>query len=331
MRFNKQLLFAVAIVFFILNVCCGNTLAKNYTIATASVGGTWYPMGVGMGNLWTEKLKEDGIAVSAQSSGGSSENVQMLQNGEAEIIYVTGILAQQAYYGTNTFEGKPHDKLRSVGFMSHGPLNYVIRKDKVKTGNVSDIDGLHFSCGPAGSGGQHIWETIVKKALGLKVSEEYLGFTPAAEAIRNGQLDGSNFDASPPVAVLIDLFANPGIDVQQLFFSQEDVDRMNETAGSTTFYLYTIEAGIYPKQDKDIITAAYGILMAMSIDVPEDDVYKLLETLYSNVDYMIDIHPSCESISLENSMKGLSIPLHPGAIRYYQDQGIEIPNAVLQP
>lgn len=85
-----------------------------FSIATASTGGTYYPIGVGMGNLWTEELIDEGIRATGQSSAGSVENIDLLRKEEAQFAILQGLIADQAYQGTSVFEGNAYEDLRSI-------------------------------------------------------------------------------------------------------------------------------------------------------------------------------------------------------------------------
>jgi len=324
MKINlKSCVFYTFLLIALLMGCFSiSSVAKEYDLflATATMGGTWYPVGIGMSNLWTEKLGDEGIRVSGQSSAGSPENIQMLRSGEVEIAMLQGQLANKVYNGTDMYKDKPLKNLRGMLSFSTNYLHYVILKDKVKTGNVKDVNGLHYSPGPVGGGGQQTFRTI-SQALNLEIKMENLGFSPSAEAIRNGLLDGAEFDAAPPVSAVISLFAAPNIEVQILSFTQEDIDKLNEVVPGA-FWLDTIKAGTYPGQDKDIPVACYTNILAISADIPDEVVYKLLKTLFNNLDYMIMVHSSCEAMLIENALKGMPIPLHPGAVKFYKEMGL---------
>jgi len=326
----KNYIFCVFLLIALLIGCFSISAApKGYDLilGTATMGGTWYPVGIGMGNLWTEKLKDEGIRVSGQSSAGSPENVQMLRLGEVEIAMLIGHLANKAYNGIDIYEGKPLKKLRGMAAFSINYLHYLITKDKVKSGNVKDVDGLHYSPGPTGGGGEQTFR-IVSEALNLKIRKESLGYTPSSDAIRNGQLDGASYDAAPPVSAVISLYAAPATKVQVLSFTQEDVNKLNDIVPGA-FWLDKIKAGTYMNQDKDIPVACYTNILAVSVDVPDEVVYKLLKTLYDNLDYMVDVHPSCKSMSIDNAITGMPIPLHPGAVKFYKEMGLDIPEKIL--
>ncbi|MBZ4686858.1 MAG: uncharacterized protein PWQ96_521 [Clostridia bacterium] len=303
---------------------------KFLTISTASTGGTYYPVGVGMATLWTEKLAGEGIKVSAQSSAGSVENVDILRKGEAELAIMQGLIGAMAWKGKGVFEGKKYEGLRSISMLWPNVEHFVLAEETVKTGNIMDIKGIRMSVGPSGSGTERSTLTILE-GLGLStgdITPEYLGYTEAATAMKDGRIQGASMPAGPPVAAVADLFASP-IDVQVLEFTEENLKGINSVFD--TWYMYEIPAGTYSGQDKPIQTIAQPNWLAVSDTTDEEVVYKLTKTLFENLDYMYGVHDSAKNIKLETALSGLPAPLHPGAYKYYKEQGMEIPEKLIPP
>jgi hypothetical protein len=193
-----------------------------------------------------------------------------------------------------------------------------------------DIKGIRMSVGPSGSGTERSTLTILE-GLGLStgdITPEYLGYTEAATAMKDGRIQGASMPAGPPVAAVADLFASP-IDVQVLEFTEENLKGINSVFD--TWYMYEIPAGTYSGQDKPIQTIAQPNWLAVSDTTDEEVVYKLTKTLFENLDYMYGVHDSAKNIKLETALSGLPAPLHPGAYKYYKEQGMEIPEKLIPP
>ena len=92
---------------------------------------------------------------------------------------------------------------------------------------------------------------------------------------------------------------------------------------------YTIAAGTYPGQDKDINTIAQPNFLAVNADVDEEHVYLLTKTMYENLGFLQAIHPATKAMAVEKAMAGLPAPLHPGAMRYYKEVGLDIPEHLM--
>jgi uncharacterized protein len=300
---------------------------SNLIISTATTGGTYYPIGVGMASLWSIKLaKEHGIQVQPITSAGSGENINMLRNKEVDLAILQGLFGKSAWKGLGTYKDKPLKTLRSITMLWPNVEHFVVRSDKVKSGTVNDIKGLRFSIGRAGSGTERSGLTIMS-ALGLDredVDGVYLGYFESSSAMKDKRLDGANIPAGPPVAAITDLFASPGLDVTILEFTDEQLKAINEKTAYPG-YRYVVKAGTYPGQDKDVATIAQPNLLGVREDVPEDVVYQLTKTLFENPGFLKQVHKMGEWITLENALSGLPAPLHPGALKFYKEKGLEIP------
>jgi len=134
--------------------------------------------------------------------------------------------------GEGPFKGKPYKELRAISALWPNVEHFVLVKDKVKTGTVTDIVGTRFCVGRAGSGTERSTLTIME-ALGISIDDiqpEYLGYSDAAKAIKDGTIDGGSFCAGPPVAAVSDLFATPNVDVVVLEFTDEQLQKVKENS-----------------------------------------------------------------------------------------------------
>lgn len=299
-------------------------------IATASPGGTYYPVGVGLANLWTEKLKDKGIRASGQSSAGSVENIDLLQKGEAQLGIFQGLIGVQAYEGRGRFEGKPYKGLRSMAMLWPNVEHFVLVNSAVKTGNASDIKGTKFSVGPRASGTEES-TLVIMKALGLSINDispEYLGYNDTAAAIKDGRVQGGSMPAGIPVAAVTDLYASRA-NVSILEFTDEQLQAVNKIYN--TWFRFVIPPNTYPGLNKEVKTIAQPNWLGVAESVSEETVYLLTKTMFENLDAVHSIHDAAKGITLENALKGLPVPLHPGAYRYFKEKGVSIPDNLVPP
>ncbi|WP_202080957.1 TAXI family TRAP transporter solute-binding subunit [Caldalkalibacillus salinus] len=300
------------------------------TIATATTGGTYYPIGVGMGNLWSEMLEEEGIKATGQSSAGSVENIDLLRNGEAEFAILQGLIGAQAYTGTGNFEGNAYDGLRTVSMLWPNVEHFVLMESAIETGTIADIEGASFSVGPQASGTEQS-TLVIMEALGLTkddISPEYLGYDDTISAMRDGRLEGGSLPAGTPVAAITDMYAS-GVDASVLNVTDEQIEAVNNIYD--TWYRFDIPSGTYPGVEEEIHTIAQPNLLAVSGDLDEETVYLLTKTLYENLDYIYEVHNSAKNMTLETALDGLPAPLHIGAYNYFSDQGLDIPDELVPP
>ena len=138
---------------------------------------------------------------------------------------------------------------------------------------------------------------------------------------------GAGIPAGPPVGAITRAFAALGKDITVLDFTDEQIAKAN--GGLTLWTRFVIPANTYPGQDKPINTIAQPNFLAVRDDVDEEAVYKIVKTIYENLPFLQNIHKATKAMKLESAIAGLPVPLHPGAARYYREQGIEIPDSLI--
>lgn len=308
---------------------------RSYILATASTGGTYYPVGVAISTLTKVRLEpSEGIGMSAISSAGSGENVRLLREGEAQFAILQGLFGYYAATGTGPVEADgPQEQLRSVSMLWPNVEHFIIAADQVEGGTVSDLlnmKGEAMAMGRQNSGTIGSNRTILS-GFGVDMDNEYEmvfgGYGPSAEALQNGQAAGISTPAGVPVGAVTQLFSAAGDRVQLLSFTPEELEMADGDRGLWTEYV--IPGGTYPGVDEDTTTIAQPNFLATHADIPEEDVYLITKTMYENLPFLQAIHPATNAMSLDRAIAGLPVPLHPGAVRYYQEQGIEIPENLM--
>ena len=304
----------------------------DYILTTASTGGTYYPVGVAIATLISVRVEpEFGIAMSAISSAGSGENVRLLREGEAQFGILQGLFGYYAATGTGPVEAAgPQDHLRSVSMLWQNVEHFLVDSDMAETGTMADfvaLEGESVALGAQNSGTIGSNRTILS-GFGLDIDEDfdlvYAGYGPSAEALQNGQVAGISTPAGPPVGAVSQLMATAGDGVTLLEFSEEQVATAD--GGRDLWTPYTIPAGTYPGQAEDVSTIAQPNFLATHADLPEEHVYLITQAIYENLDFLSAIHPATRVMAIESAIAGLPVPLHPGAIRYYEEVGVEIPD-----
>lgn len=306
---------------------------ESIIIATASAGGTYYPVGVAIAALITDKLANDGIEMNAITSAGSDENIQLLKKEKADFAIIQGLLGSMAWQGVGEYEGKPETEIRSVTMLWENVEHFIIYSEYAKTGNISDLqnlDGEKFSIGKKGSGTEISGKTIIA-AVGFNTNNfnfKHIGYTASSIALEEREVMGMNIPAGPPVSAITQAFTTIGSDkITLLEFSDEQLDTIKSKY--PVWGRYVIPAKTYPDQNEDIKTISQPNILVATPKISDEIVYKILETIYSNLDYLQIMHKATEAIKLEKAISGLPIPLHSGAIKFYKDKGIEIPEHLI--
>jgi len=199
-------------------------------------------------------------------------------------------------------------------------VHLVVRKD-AKITRIEDLRGKRVSLGPKDSG-TRVDAEIILRAFGLtpkSIKAEYLGPGPSADALREGKLDAMFLVAGPPAQAIVTLAGST--EIALIPISGKRVERLRKRY--PFFSSGVIPAGAY-KNDGEIETLTVGAQWVVSADVPEDLVYAITRALWhKNSRQMIDDgHPEGRNIKLDTALKGLGVPLHPGAARYYREVGV---------
>ncbi len=301
---------------------------KNYIIATATPGGTYYPVGVAIATLINMKLAKKGITATAITSAGSGENIKLLKRGEADFAILQGLFGAMAYNGTGVYK-KPQRFFYAVTALWQNVEHFSLLRKYVKTGNIMDLKGLHerFSIGKRGSGTEGSGKVILS-ALGIKIGKDftpvYLGYNQSIDAMIDGRIAGANTPAGPPVAAITRLFARLGPKkVALLNFTDDQLKKID--SHYDVWFRYVIKPGTYPGLKKPVYTIAQPNFLAVRKGVPQKDVYLIVKTIYENLPFLHNIHKATYAIKLQNAIKGLPVPLAPGAAKYYEEQGLKIP------
>ena len=335
MKYNKlvkTLAIAMASIGLISNASAQED--RSYILATASTGGTYYPVGVALATLSKVKLApKQHFSLAAISSAGSGENVKLLNENEAQFAILQGLYGAWAWQGLGPYEKSGSQKqLRSVSMLWQNVEHFIVRSDLTETGTMSDLENLNgkkFSIGKKNSGTENSGRQIMQ---GLSVNPEqfklaFMGYGGSASALQNGTIDGMNTPAGVPVGAVTQAFAALGEDIQILSFTDAQIKQANGDYNIWT--KYEIPANTYPGVDKPITTIAQPNFLAVREDISEEDVYELTKAIYENLPFLQGIHKATKAMALEKGIAGLPVPLHPGAARYYQEVGIEIPSELI--
>jgi len=337
-RVSRRNLVAAVLVSGALAALPQTTFAQDeadYVLATATTGGTYYPVGVALATLTKVKLQpKEKIGMSAISSAGSGENVRLLRENEAQFGILQGLFGYFAANGLGPVEadGK-QEHLRSVTMLWQNVEHFLVDADNASTGTIDDFVALKGSAVGLGAknSGTIGSNTVILGNLGLDIEKDfdlmYGGYSPTAEAMQNGQIVGASLPAGVPVGAVTQLAASMGDGVKLLAFTEEQM--ANADGGMGLWTPYEIPAGTYPGQDDTVMTIAQPNFLAVRDDVPEEHVYLFTKTVYENLPFLQAIHPATKAMAIEKAIAGLPMPLHPGAARYYKEVGIEVPDSLM--
>jgi uncharacterized protein len=286
-------------------------------ILTGGQSGVYYPLGVALSQVYGKAIPN--ATATAQVTKASAENLNLLQAGRGELAFTLGDALSDAWKGDEEAGFKTKlDKLRGLSATYNNYIQIVASADSgIKT--LADLRGKRVSVGAAKSGTE-LNARAVFKAAGLSYKDlaktEYLPFGESVELIKNRQLDATLQSAGLGVASIRDLATSVKIVVVSV--PADIVTKIGDPAYQATI----IPAGTYEGQTADVPTAAIPNFLVTHAGVSDDLAYQMTKALYDNLDTMYAAHNAAKAIKRENAVKGMPVPLHPGAARYYREVGL---------
>jgi TRAP transporter TAXI family solute receptor len=287
---------------------------KFLTIATGGTAGTYFPLGGALAEIWNKNVKN--VNANAASTGASAANLAMLKNGEVDVIFVQNDAAYYALNDLEIYKGKSVPELKGLACLYNETVQLVALADSnIKT--VKDLKGKRVSVGAAGSGVE-LNARQVLEAAGMSYADikvQYLSFAESASNLKDGNIDAAFNTAGAPTAAIQDLAVSKKIVVVP-------IDGAVAKALMKKYSFYTVEklaANTYQGQTKDVETVSVKSMLAVSAQLDAQLVYDLLKAMYANVDRLAASHKKGADVKLATGTAGMSIPLHPGAEKFFKE------------
>jgi uncharacterized protein len=316
---GKYLVMALGLV-----LVAGGALAQQKTIAigTGGTGGVYYPLGGGLANVLSKNLP--GVQATAEVTGGSVDNLKLLGSGQSEVGFSMADAALDAFNGEDKFKsGKIPVRTLMVLYPNR---MHVVTVDGTGIEKMSDLKGKRVSTGSPGSATEVMAFRVIE-AAGLDkdkdMRRERLGVAESVNAIKDRKIDAFFWVGGLPTAAVTDLGATPGVKIKLLDHA-DVVDKMNAKYGPL-YAAAVIPAKTYPGQEQDNqITVVWNIL-ATNDKMPDDMAYTIVKTIFDKKADLVAVHREAEAIDYKSQVKGNSpIPWHPGALKYFAEQGVKM-------
>jgi TRAP transporter TAXI family solute receptor len=285
-------------------------------ILTGGTSGVYYPMGVAIGKIYGEKIP--GVKTQVQATKASVENLNLIEQGRGELAFTLGDSLKAAVEGDAEAGFKTKlTKLRTIGAIYPNYIQIVATAESgIKT--LADLKGKTLSVG-APKSGTELNSRAILAAAGMSYKDlgkvEYLPFAESVDLMKNRQLDATLQSAGLGVASLKDLSSSTQINVVAV--PKATVDKIGPP-----FVSVVIPANTYTGQKEDVQTAAVINYLVTSSAVSDDLAYKMTKLVYESLPELEKAHAAGKGIKLENAAAGSPAPLHPGAIKYYKENGL---------
>lgn len=294
---------------------------QDLVMGTGSTGGTYFALGGAMANAMNDKMTDIGVTITAQSTGASVENINLINAGEMDLGIAMNNVAAAAHEGTGAFSA-PVENVRAIGVVYNEVYQIVANSATTDAKNVEDLAGLKIAVGPAGSGTVGLSEQIFA-AAGLDIKNDIQpqndSFGDAATKMQDGHIDAACNTLAVPASSIVEMTTS--MDLTYINISDEILAQL-----PSFFTRKVIPAGTYPEQTEDCNTVTCKAVLYCSADLDDETVYRITKAFYESADVIAAAHATGKEVQLEGCLDGVTTPIHPGAARYFQEQGMEVPN-----
>jgi len=285
-------------------------------LATGGTAGTYYPFGGTMAKIWNSKIP--GMNVTAQATGASAENVRLVNKKEAELALVQSDTIDFAYHAKEAFK-EPLTKMSAIAILYPEIIQIVVRGDS-KINTFADLKGVKIGVGAPGSGTEANFRQLCD-VYGIKkedVKAQFLSFAESAEQFKDKHIDAFIVTAGIPNAAIMDVAVMQSIRILSL-----PDDKIAQLTKKYPFLSSTVvPANTYKNQSADVKTIAVSAVLIASSELSGDVVYKITKALFDNQAELATAHAKGKELNLKTAAQGVSIPFHPGAVRFYKEKGI---------
>ena len=292
---------------------------KFMTVGSGATGGAYYPIGVALAEIMTNNL---GTQATCQVTGGSLDNLQLINEGTCDIGIVQGNNMADAYAGTGAYEGNAYGNIAALfGGLSKGFFQVVVPADSdIKT--MSDLVGKKVIMGPAGNGAIAVADTIWGK-YGFSVEDvnaTYVAYDDGISQLQDGNADAVVIQTAIPAAAIQELVAG-GHAFRLLSVDEAYANELCEEFGY--FGYGTISTSVYATMEEDCKTMYISNMVSVRADLDEELVYQMTKAFFENIETIQGSHKAASALTAEAAAR-VSIPMHAGARRYFTELGLTV-------
>lgn len=318
----KSISLAAAVLTFAF-ACGGDSGSSRFlSIATGGTGGVYYPYGGGLASILSENLP--GIRASAEVTSASVDNLKLIRDGKADVAFALADTVADAVAGRGAFAGAPVPAASLAVLYSN--YTHLVTLAGSPIHSVADLRGQTVSTGSAGSGTEVIAFRVLR-AAGLDpdadITRQALGASESSDALKDGKIAAFFWSGGLPTGAVLDLSHTSGVTI-----------RMIPTAGllpelqreyGDLYFPLEIPAGAYPDVQAPVPVVGVANVLVVNRSMPDDLAYNITRVLFAKQAELAAIHPEARHLSPASAVQGSPAPFHPGAMRFYTEQGQSIP------
>ena len=307
----------VAAMAAVLMVGCGGekNVEKQYiNIATGGTAGTYYPIGGAIAEILNKDIP--GMNASAQSTGASVANINMLKDHQVELGIVQNDITYYAANGTELFQNQPVKGLQGIATLYPETCQFVVLESS-GIRSIADLRGKRVAVGAAGSGAEANARQILA-VYGITYDDfvpQYLSFAEGAGALKDGNVDAAFLTAGYPTASVQDIASQNRIRLLPV-----EADKSAQLLEKYPFYTKTtIPAGSYQGFDEAVDSVSVMAMLVASDQVDEKLGYEIAKSIFSNLDRIQAAHSVGKLITKKGAKDGMPIDMNPGADKFLSE------------
>ena len=316
---KRKQLFVIALTLTALLASAGIALAAKafVSIATGGTAGTYFPIG---GAIAQAVSKAGALQATAETGNASVANINLIAKGDIEIAFVQNDIAYWAFKGEQMFK-QPLANVRAVAALYPEHIQVILAKDAgIK--KVEDMKGKRVGVGAPGSGTEGDAKAIMSLA-GLQYADmkvDFLDFGQTTTRFKDNQIDAGFVVAGYPTASVMDLALTK--DIALLSFDDAFLAKLSKA--HPYFVASHIPGKTYRGVDNDVKTPAVMAILVTHDKVADDVIYNFTKGMFDNIADVHISHAKAKEITLKTALDGLTVPLHPGAAKYFKEKGLSV-------
>ena len=295
----------------------GIAQAQNISIGTGGTGGVYYPLGGGFAAALSKHVP--GMQATAEVTGGSVSNLQLIGTGKPYIGLSMVDAAKDAMNGEGKFKEKVN--LRTLLVLYPNRM-HVVTTTGTGIKSLKDLQGKRMSVGSIGSATEVMTSRLLE-AAGVEVKRERLSVAESVNALKDGKIDAFSWVGGLPTAGVTDLASTPGITIQMIDHT-EAIPGMVKKYGNL-YYADVIPKDTYKGMAADNKIASIANILVASANMSDDTAYKIVKTILEKREDLKLVHKAAGEI-LASNQKNAATPVafHPGALKYFKEKGIKV-------
>lgn len=287
------------------------------TMGTGGTAGTYYPFGGALSQVMSEKSGV--VSITAQSTGATGENLNLINNRDVDMALVQNDLAHYAYSGLEIYKDNKITNFKAIARL-YPELIHIVAQAGSNIKSIADFKDKKISVGASGSGNEANCRQIfgVYKVDYKDMKPIFVSYAETTNHFKDRQIDAFVYTTGIPNPSIMDIMT-----MQAAVFVPIDGQGRDDIIKQYPFFAAdVIPANSYKGQTEDVGTIAVQCMLVIRDDLADDIVYAMTKALFENLETLKTAHAKGKDVSLAKALDGVTVPLHPGAEKYFKEVGL---------